>query len=102
MSLHRSELSRKRHRESIILCRWVERFAPSKDYFLERASKRFPLREDLEHFYDHLGDTLDVNFDAHDNSAEMLTPLEIEQLRQDKREASAYCQKAFAHLRPKT
>jgi hypothetical protein len=30
----------------------------------------------------------------------MLTPLEVEQLRQDKKESSAYFQKAFAHLRP--
>jgi len=32
----------------------------------------------------------------------MLTKSEIESLRQDKKDAHAYCQKAFAHLRPKT
>ena len=31
---------------------------------------------------------------------EKLTPAEIEQLRQSKKESSAYFQKAFAHLRP--
>lgn len=34
-------------------------------------------------------------------ASEMLTPSEIESLRQDLRESSAYAQKAFAHLRPK-
>ena len=34
------------------------------------------------------------------SDSSMLTPLEIEQLRQDAREADAYYQKAFAHLRP--
>jgi len=33
--------------------------------------------------------------------SERLTPSEIESLRQDKREASDYFQKALAHLRPK-
>lgn len=32
--------------------------------------------------------------------SEMLTPYEIEQLRQDQKEASAYARKAFEHLRP--
>lgn len=32
--------------------------------------------------------------------SEMLTPSEIEQLRQDKKDASAYLRKAFANLRP--
>ena len=30
----------------------------------------------------------------------MLTPEEIERLRQSAKETSAYCRKAFAHLRP--
>lgn len=32
--------------------------------------------------------------------SEMLTPSEIEQLRQSKKDANAYFQKAFAHLKP--
>lgn len=32
--------------------------------------------------------------------SEMLTPSEIEQLRQNKKDASAYLRKAFANLRP--
>ena len=31
--------------------------------------------------------------------SEMLTPSEIEQLRQDKKESNAFFQKAFAHLK---
>ena len=34
--------------------------------------------------------------------SEMLTPSEIEQLRQDKKDSSAYLRKAFANLRPVT
>ena len=34
-------------------------------------------------------------------AVDMLTPEEIEQLRQDKKETHVYCQKAFSHLRPK-
>jgi hypothetical protein len=33
--------------------------------------------------------------------SEMLTPSEIAQLRQDKKDANAYFQKAFAHLKKK-
>ena len=35
------------------------------------------------------------------STSRMLTPSEIEQLRQEKRELADYAQKAFAHLRQK-
>ena len=33
------------------------------------------------------------------SASEMLTPSEIEQLRQEKKESNAFFQKAFAHLK---
>ena len=35
------------------------------------------------------------------SASEMLTPSEIQSLRQSVKETSAYAKKAFAHLRPK-